>query len=175
MTGTQGGAQTILPPNPSPFTAAPSSRVTGSMMFVAATLFVVAVLLIVGLARRPVGGIAVPGGTHVVRVDERDFQISVSRTTLVAGHYVFVDTNHGPTAHELVMWKTTDTDTRLPFGKDRINEASPDLESVLDSGTALRPGEARLLSATLSAGHYLLVCNLPGHFRAGMHVDITVQ
>jgi uncharacterized cupredoxin-like copper-binding protein len=146
------------------------------MMFVASVVLVVAVVLIVTLARRPAGGLAVPTDTHLVRVDERDFHISVARTSLVAGNYVFVDTNHGPSAHELVMWKTTDTFDRLPFGKDgRVDEASPDLESVLDSGTALRPGETRVLSTTLTAGHYILVCNLPGHFRAGMHVDITVQ
>ena len=58
---------------------------------------------------------------------------------------------------------------------DRVNEDAPALNSVLDSGSSLRPGETRLLATTLAPGHYVLVCNLPGHFRAGMHVDVTVQ
>ena len=98
------------------------------------------------------------------------------RPTLPAGNYVFVDTNHGGSAHELVMWKTADPDDRLPMDKDdRVNEDSPALNSVLDSGSSLRPGETRLLATTLDPGHYVLVCNLPGHFKAGMHVDLTVQ
>jgi uncharacterized cupredoxin-like copper-binding protein len=28
-----------------------------------------------------------------------------------------------------------------------------------------------LLTIDLAAGHYAIVCNLPGHYAAGMHVD----
>jgi uncharacterized cupredoxin-like copper-binding protein len=28
-----------------------------------------------------------------------------------------------------------------------------------------------MVVADLKAGHYALVCNLPGHYKAGMHVD----
>ncbi|MGZ4126505.1 MAG: sulfocyanin-like copper-binding protein [Actinomycetota bacterium] len=31
-----------------------------------------------------------------------------------------------------------------------------------------------MLTADLSAGHYALVCNLSGHYKAGMHVDFWV-
>jgi uncharacterized cupredoxin-like copper-binding protein len=31
-----------------------------------------------------------------------------------------------------------------------------------------------VLTADLSPGHYALVCNLPGHYKAGMHVDFWV-
>jgi len=146
------------------------------MIVAGVVLLVAAVVVIVVLATRPSGGLSVPRGSHVLRVDERDFHISVATTTLPAGNYVFVDTNHGGSAHELVMWKTADPDDRLPMNKDdRVNEDSPALNSVLDSGSSLRPGETRLLATTLDPGHYVLVCNLPGHFKAGMHVDLTVQ
>jgi uncharacterized cupredoxin-like copper-binding protein len=32
-----------------------------------------------------------------------------------------------------------------------------------------------LLAANLEAGHYVLVCNLPGHYQGGMRVDLTVK
>jgi uncharacterized cupredoxin-like copper-binding protein len=143
---------------------------------VAVLLLVSAVVIIVALAIRPTGGLAVPRGSFVVRVNEHDFGIQLDRTSFPAGNYVFVDTNRGPSAHELVMWKTSETVDRLPIATDnRVNEDSPALDNVLDSGTSLQPGELRLLTTTLTPGHYLLVCNLPGHFRAGMHVDITVR
>jgi uncharacterized cupredoxin-like copper-binding protein len=147
-----------------------------TVIVVLALLLACAVAVIVALDTRPSGGLSVPTGSHVVHVDEHDFGIHIPALTLPAGNYVFVDTNHGPSAHELVMWKTALTAGHLPVGANRkVNEESPALESALDSGSSLNPGETRLLTTTLEPGHYIMVCNLPGHFMAGMHLDITVQ
>jgi uncharacterized cupredoxin-like copper-binding protein len=135
-----------------------------------------AIAIVVALATRPSGGLAVPKGVHVIHVDEHDFGIHLQEATLQAGHYVFVDTNHGPSPHELVMWQTTEPADKLPLRPNhRVNEDSPTLTSTLDSGSSLNPGETRLLTTTLDPGHYVIVCNLPGHYMAGMHVDITVN
>ena len=150
-------------------------RLAPTVIGVLTVLLVCAALLIVALAARPSGGLAVPHGSQVLHVDERDFALQLATTRLRAGTYVFVDTNHGPSAHELVMWKTDDPANRLPLlPNHRVNEESSQLSSVLDSGTALDPGQTRLLTATLPPGHYVLACNLPGHFISGMHLDITV-
>jgi uncharacterized cupredoxin-like copper-binding protein len=147
------------------------------MIAVLVVLLATAGTLIVGLAMRPTGGLAIPSGSQVVHVDERDFQIAFhATTTLHPGNYVFVDTNYGPSPHELVMWKTNDPVSGLPMAKNnRVNEESTGLDAVLDSGSSLSPGETRLLSVSLDPGHYILVCNLPGHFNSGMHVDLTVS
>ena len=135
-----------------------------------------AIVFVVALATRPSGGLAVPKGVHVVYIDEHDFGIQVPDVTIPPGHYVFVDTNHGPSPHELVMWKTAEPADKLPTRSNhRVNEDSPTLTSALDSGSSLNPGETRLLTTTLDPGHYVIVCNLPGHYMAGMHVDITVK
>ena len=141
-------------------------------------LLACASVLIVGLAAGTrSGGLAIPRGSRVVHLDERDFHIDFhASTTLRPGNYLFVDTNHGPSQHELVMWKTNDAANRLPFGKDdRVNEESASLDAVLDSGSSLVPGETRVLAVSLDPGHYILVCNLPGHFNSGMHVALTVS
>jgi len=152
-----------------------SPRIAPTVIGVLTVLLLCAVLIIVGLAVRPSGGLAVPPGSHVLHVDERDFALHLPSTTLPAGTYVFVDTNHGPSPHELVMWKTNDPAARLPLLPNRrVNEDSPALSSVLDSGTSIDPGQTRLLTATLDPGHYVIACNLPGHFISGMHLDITV-
>jgi hypothetical protein len=156
-------------------TRAESARIAPTVIGVLTVLLVCAVLIIAALAVRPSGGLTVPQGSHVLRVEERDFALHVPTTRLRAGTYVFVDTNHGPSAHELVMWRTSDAADRLPLlANHRVNEDSPQLSSVLDSGTSLDPGQTRLLSVTLSRGHYVIACNLPGHFISGMHLDITV-
>src|SRR5437870_249437 len=38
----------------------------------------------------------------------------------------------------------------------------------------MKPGQTKPLVSTLLPGHYALVCNLPGHYRMGMHQDFTV-
>lgn len=158
-------------------TTSTSNRVAPTAAATLSLLLVCAIALIIGLAARPSGGLSVPKGSHVVRVDERDFHIDMRATApLHAGNYLFVDTNHGGSPHELVMWKTDDHDNQLPLDDARrVNEDSKDLESVLDSGSSLNPGETRVLSVSLDPGHYVMVCNLPGHYLAGMHVDVVVQ
>jgi uncharacterized cupredoxin-like copper-binding protein len=75
------------------------------------------------------------------------------------------------------MWSTKDSATALPVRKDgSVDEESDTLEGVLDSGSSLRPHETRILYADLTtAGHYVLVCNLPDHYRLGMRADLTVR
>src|SRR2546425_1192379 len=38
----------------------------------------------------------------------------------------------------------------------------------------MKPGQTKPLVITLLPGHYALMCNLPGHYRMGMHQDFTV-
>ena len=35
----------------------------------------------------------------------------------------------------------------------------------------LQPGQAKTLTLPLKPGHYALICNLPGHYKAGQHAD----
>ena len=42
---------------------------------------------------------------------------------------------------------------------------------VLDTGAALKAGTTKMMTVTMPVGHAALVCNLPGHYKAGMHVD----
>ncbi|MGZ4189647.1 MAG: plastocyanin/azurin family copper-binding protein [Actinomycetota bacterium] len=38
----------------------------------------------------------------------------------------------------------------------------------------MEAGTSKTLTITLKPGHYALVCNLPGHYRMGMHQDFVV-
>ena len=81
---------------------------------------------------------------------------------------------------ERAVLQRDDTDRRaadLPLKADgTADENSSLLEDDADTGSALEPGETRLLAANLEPGHYVLVCNLPpNHYKAGMRLDITVK
>jgi uncharacterized cupredoxin-like copper-binding protein len=153
------------------------SGLTGTMLGIACLLLIMAIVVIAAMAVRPSGGITVPKGYSVVHVTTTDFAIDAPRA-LPAGKYEVVVTNHGAQAHEIVMWMTDLPSRELPLEKSGdVNESSTKLgESVLDTGSSLEPGESRVLFAELSQpGHYVLVCNLPKHYRLGMHADLVVH
>ena len=55
-----------------------------------------------------------------------------------------------------------------------VNEDDPGLPNVTD-GDDIAPGTTQTRVINLStAGTYLFMCNLPGHFKSGMHEIITV-
>jgi uncharacterized cupredoxin-like copper-binding protein len=139
-------------------------------------LVLVASALIVDLARRPAGALNVPKGYAVAHVTLTDYAIQAP-VSLPKGDYEFVLTNRGSVPHELVMWATKAPASALPLRKDgSVDEESDQLDGVLDSGSSLAPGETRILFADLTeAGHYALVCNLPMHYRLGMHQDLAVH
>jgi uncharacterized cupredoxin-like copper-binding protein len=148
---------------------------TNTMLGVAGVLLIIATVLIVTLAASPSGGLTVPKADRVARVSLSDYSIQ-GPSTLAPGKYEFVVTNKGTVPHELVMFATTAAATGMPMGKDGdVNEDSSSLESVVDSGSSLAPGESRILYGEFEAGHYVMVCNLAGHYRLGMREDVAVH
>jgi uncharacterized cupredoxin-like copper-binding protein len=146
-----------------------------TLLGISSLLLIMAIAMIVALAARPSGGITIPKADRVVHVTLRDYAIA-GPSALTPGKYEFVVTNHGTIPHELVMFATKAKATSMPMRKDGdVNEDSSALESVLDSGSSLAPGESRILYAEFDAGHYVMVCNLAGHYHLGMREDVTVR
>jgi uncharacterized cupredoxin-like copper-binding protein len=157
-------------------THTPARSLAPTFLGVTAALLVCAVLIIGGLVARPAGGLKLPTGYTVVHVDEFDYGFHIPAGPLPSGKVLFVDTNRGSIPHELVMFKTASATAALPMRKDGdLDEDSSKLENVVDSGSALAPGESRVMSADLEPGSYLIVCNLPSHLKLGMHEAVTVK
>jgi uncharacterized cupredoxin-like copper-binding protein len=150
------------------------NSLTGTIIGVMSVLLVLSVVFIVALVKRPAHALDVPKGYAVMHVTVDDYAISAP-SAVPTGRYVVELVNHGSVPHELVMWQTKRPADALPRRKDGdVDEESAALEGVLDSGSSLQPGETRILFADLTnAGHYALVCNLPDHYRLGMHADVT--
>ena len=111
-----------------------------------------------------------------VTATESDFTIHLSATHVAAGPFAVVAENRGPSAHELVVFRTSLAPNKLPVGADgNIIEGSPQLVKVADSGTNVAPGQSRTMYTVLTPGKYVFVCNLPGHYRLGMRAALVVQ
>ncbi len=124
----------------------------------------------VSVARRSTG----PAGDTVVKTT--NFHISMP-TKLRAGRHTLAYTNGGSAPHEILLFRTDRPGNALPLRSDgNVDEESPLLHSVADSGNQTAPGgsESVPTKEPLTPGHYVAVCNLPGHYRLGMWLNVTV-
>ena len=98
-----------------------------------------------------------------------EWSVKPSATTVAAGTVRLHMTNAGKSAHEVVVLKT-DKPAGALGNKSRI----PETGHVGEVGET-PPGKSGTSTLHLKPGHYALVCNLPGHYMAGMHADLTVR
>jgi uncharacterized cupredoxin-like copper-binding protein len=161
--------------------SATNTSLSSTLWFCGTALFLVGALLLVGLwgDNHTSGSASAPAqaGKNTVNVVETDFHIAMSQTVLPANtHITFVVHNNGGVPHELIIVKAPSSGSNLPLKPDAdVNEKTSGLTSELDSGSSLAPGETRTLTADMPAGHYIAVCNLPGHYKLGMRVDLLVN
>ncbi|HEX4490335.1 MAG TPA: sulfocyanin-like copper-binding protein [Acidimicrobiia bacterium] len=155
---------------------APGSTVAPTVVAALVILFGCVVALGLGVLARHHANSEEFKGSEKIVVHERSFRITLSRTTVNDGKIGFDVHNDASIGHEFVVFKTDLPADQLPLGKDGdVIEDSPELKDVVDSGSALKPGSSRALFAHLEAGHYAVVCNLPGHYHDGMHLDLVVR
>jgi uncharacterized cupredoxin-like copper-binding protein len=78
------------------------------------------------------------------------------------------------TIHEMLVGKVKDGNELLPYAPDenRINE---DTFKSLGEVSELDPGKAGTLTLDMTPGTYVLFCNIPGHFMAGMWTVLKVE
>jgi uncharacterized cupredoxin-like copper-binding protein len=107
--------------------------------------------------------------TGPIGVVMKEFTVVPAPATTVAGKVTFNVSNKGRLKHEFVVVKTDKPADQLLKG----NEAD-ETGNVGEIGD-LPPGSAKNLSLMLKAGHYALICNVEGHYKAGQHADFTVK
>lgn len=113
-----------------------------------------------------------PGGT---------MRVLLSRATVPAGTVSFRVANTGSLVHELVVLPLAPGASagERPVGSDdRVSEAGSLGEASTTcgrgAGDGIDPGAISWVTLHLRPGNYELVCNLPGHYAAGMHAELRV-
>ena len=102
--------------------------------------------------------------------------IAVSTDTVNAGEVTFEVLNSSTdTVHEVIVAVLLDLTTPLVYldseGKVDEDKSGHHLGEVSE----LEPGKTGALRLDLKPGHYLLYCNIAGHYMAGMWTLITVK
>jgi uncharacterized cupredoxin-like copper-binding protein len=114
--------------------------------------------------------------TSTLQVQLSEFKIVLPTATLTPGQETFAITNVGTITHELLVFRPDVAPAQFPLTADgRINEDASAMH-LLSDGDDVDPGKSQTRTVDLSApGTYLLVCNLPGHFKAGMFTVVTAK
>jgi uncharacterized cupredoxin-like copper-binding protein len=101
--------------------------------------------------------------------------------TVPAGTVSFVALNHGTVTHELVVLPLASgasAGTRTVGADNRVSEdgslGEASNECGAGAGEGIAPGDASWVTLALKPGRYELVCNLPGHYAAGMYGELDV-
>jgi uncharacterized cupredoxin-like copper-binding protein len=77
------------------------------------------------------------------------------------------------TVHEMIVMYLDDPTKPLPYLADE-NRVDEDKAGDKGEVSELEPGASGSLTVTLKAGTYLLICNVAGHYAAGMWTVFTV-
>jgi uncharacterized cupredoxin-like copper-binding protein len=122
---------------------------------------------------RPMIGSGLHGGMMRVTVDT---------PSVPHGVVSFVATNLGSVNHELVILPLPANQivgTRVLRADSTVDESTSLGEASntcgAGAGEGIAPASSSWTTVTLSARRYELVCNLPGHYAAGMYTQLTVR
>lgn len=124
-----------------------------------------------------VGVVLAPGGAGT--------KLAVRTGVAKAGAITFEVSNHSnapgpygvtniPEVHELVVLKTNLAPNKLP-----VHGKPPDGTVAVEVGRigrplVVQPGKTSTITLNLKPGHYVLICNLPGHYTGGQHAAFRV-
>jgi uncharacterized cupredoxin-like copper-binding protein len=117
------------------------------------------------------GGSA-PSSATTVTATQQEFSIELTATAATAGRITFRTVNSGALPHELKAVKTDLAPDKLPLDGAKVDEGKVDVAAKLDQVAAGKTADADF---TLTSGRYVLICNVEGHYAAGMHVAFSVQ
>jgi uncharacterized cupredoxin-like copper-binding protein len=100
--------------------------------------------------------------------------VSVDKDTVKAGAIIFEVTNFSKAMeHEMLVIAVSDPNAPLPYDSDSARVPEDKVNS-LGEVPELEAGKSGKLELHLKPGMYLLICNIAGHYAAGMYTVLTV-
>jgi uncharacterized cupredoxin-like copper-binding protein len=164
---------------------AEARRIHSAFAFFAALALIIALANLVAVALKLDGTssntvtVAAPAATtapapvaapaHASAVTLSEFNVAPKPSDVAGGAVTFNVSNAGKVEHEFVVVKTSKP------ASDLLNNGKADETGNVGEIGSVKPGQTKALNLKLAAGHYALLCNLPGHYAAGQYADLTVK
>jgi uncharacterized cupredoxin-like copper-binding protein len=114
----------------------------------------------------------------------KDFSIDPHTNRAKAGRLTLEAVNEGRSLHELVILKTDLNPAALPRKEANplqgmgtqylVDEDDPRIQAI-DEIEEFPSDTSQKKTVTLDPGHYVLFCNIPGHYDKGMHASLHIE
>lgn len=126
---------------------------------------------------------AASAGAATVKVSLQDpsteprvasMHIAVDRDSVPAGRVTFRAINQSKDqVHELIVVRTEPGQAELPYDEKKAEVVEKRIRHLGEIAD-LKPGRSGTMTLNLKPGSYRLICNQPGHYKAGMSTAFTV-
>jgi uncharacterized cupredoxin-like copper-binding protein len=123
-------------------------------------------------ASSPGGGEAAPEVVTVTLGNPDEFGVFLSPDSVAAGTWRFEVTNGGALLHEFVLLQFDGDPAAIPLDGNVVDRSAVEVLAEVED---LNPGESGSSDATLAPGTYVVLCDIPGHYIAGMWTLLTVD
>jgi uncharacterized cupredoxin-like copper-binding protein len=110
-----------------------------------------------------------PAGS--VPVDEAEFSVKVTGDG-TAGKITFAVKNGGQIQHNFRAIKSDLAQDKLPQAAGVVDEKAVNVVAKIE---AIDPGKTQTAQGDFTAGNYVLICNVAGHYQLGMHTAFVVK
>lgn len=115
-------------------------------------------------------GTAASGAT--IDVSLKEFEVNAAPAEASGGPVTFDVSNDGSIIHNFRVIRSDLDPDDLPVDGAQVDEEQVEVVASIEEFSA---GETRDAAADLQPGSYVLICNVAGHYDAGMRVGFTVQ
>jgi uncharacterized cupredoxin-like copper-binding protein len=117
------------------------------------------------------------GSGNTLTVKLADYSFTPSDPTVKSGPLTITAPNGGQIEHELVVYKTNKAAGSLPVKGAEVDEDALKASGATDEGEIqnVAAGQTKSTHFKLTPGHYVMICNVPGHYAQGMYGTITVK
>jgi uncharacterized cupredoxin-like copper-binding protein len=105
-------------------------------------------------------------------VDMKEYSITLNTPTVKAGVVKFGIRNLGTMVHDFNLIKTDLAPDKLPID---TASAKARTDGLVKQMINIAQGRVTTLDADLAPGHYVIICNVAGHYQLGMRTELAVQ
>jgi uncharacterized cupredoxin-like copper-binding protein len=119
---------------------------------------------------KPAAAAVAPSPRRSVAIRAHEFSFAPHAVVATAGKVRVVLRNGGHMTHELLLLRTNRAPGSLHTKHGRVREAAS-----VGEISETRAGRSATHTFKLKPGRYLMVCNVKGHYAAGMRGRLTVK
>src|ERR1700730_928915 len=104
-----------------------------------------------------------------------NMRISLDPAAVTAGRVTFRAMNRSKSLiHEVIVVKVDPKKPALPYDEKKTEVIEKQIQHLGEISN-LKPGAAGAMTLSLKPGSYVLICNQPGHYKAGMVANLLVN